>query len=265
MGRFKDLAWIGLAVLWLLPALASSAQPARDLEQIRACARANMPAQSFSQQVELISWDAAGGQRQLAGKLYGKKQTQNRLGLMLSLEQPADLAGARYLLLRKGTRDDMYVYLPAIKRTRRIMGGMRGQPLWGTDFSYEDIKQLQSTLNAPDTEYLGDSTAHNRTVHQLRVIPTAASESAYTSVEVDIDQQSCLLLQARFSDSAGVYKRMYSDPEAFAKSGDRWVAGTVSMENLRSDTHSQLKLSDYHFDEDLSKTRFNPRTFHLAR
>lgn len=266
MHRLKRSVWPGLSLLFvLLPALASAQEAARDLEQIRSCARANMPDSSFSQKVELSSWDKAGGERALEGRLYGEKQAENRMSLMLSLDQPRDLAGARYLLVRKKQRDDMYVYLPAVKRTRRIMGGMRGQPLWGTDFSYEDIKQLQLALTEGDTEYLGDGKIADRTVHQLRVIPLADAESAYTAIEIDIDQQTCLLRQARFFDSSGVFKRMDNKPEAFSQNGQRWVAGEVQMENLRSGTHSLLKLANYSFDEDLQNTRFSPQSFHLAR
>ena len=251
-----------LAGLGSSPALAQDADP---MATVRECARANLPASSFSQAIELSSWDASGGQRTLIGELYGVAEGgAKRISLMLSVDEPTDLAGARYLLNRRGERDDMYVYLPAMGRTRRIMGGMKGQPLWGTDFSYEDIKHLQASLSEQNTAYLGQAESQGRSVHQLRVTPSAESESAYTTIDIDIDSQTCLLLQARFFDSSGVFKRMDSDPAHYLQVDQRWVPGQVRIENLRSQTHSLLKLANYSFDERLSKTYFNPKAFHLA-
>ncbi|MGJ8669648.1 MAG: outer membrane lipoprotein-sorting protein [Oceanococcus sp.] len=266
---FKSIFWVVGTFLGVASA-AAAADPAieqsvDEIATVRDCARANLPQTSFSQNIELTSWDAGGGKRSLVGQLFGVTDGEQRISLMMSVGEPQDLAGARYLLNRRGERDNMYVYLPAMSRTRRIMGGMKGQPLWGTDFSYEDIKHLQASLSEPDTEYLGTGQVAERTFHKLRVIPMAESESAYTSIEIDIDEQTCLLLGARFFDSSGVLKRMDSNPESFSQLGSRWVPGMVSIENLRSQTRSSLKMENYVFDEDLSNSYFNPKAFHLAR
>ena len=43
-------------------------------------------------------------------------------------------------------RDGMFVYLPAVKRVRRVTGTFADGALMGTNFSYFDFKQLQNTF-----------------------------------------------------------------------------------------------------------------------
>ncbi|ORE88698.1 hypothetical protein ATO7_02445 [Oceanococcus atlanticus] len=244
---------------------ALAAEPAtRTLQDIQACVQNNLPSTSLRQKVELKSTDPAGGRRELGAYLYALQDARQRLNLMLTVQSPPDLAGARYLLVEKADFDDIYVYLPAVRKTRRVMGAMRGQPLWGTDFSYEDLKYLQDGFGGHNTEHLGNGQSAGRAVHHLRIEPDAAAQSAYQSIEIDLDQRTCLLLEARFFDAAGLSKRMTSDPTQFSQVGESWVAGFVTMYDFSTETQSTMSLSEVVYDESFSRNRFNPQTFHLV-
>ncbi len=255
-------AWLGIA---LSSPFALAAQPAETspLETLRSCMQANLPEHSLSQQVKLISEDAGGGQQVLRARLYGVKSRRDLVDLMLSVEEPPDLAGARYLLLARENRDDMFVYLPAVDRVRRVIGGMRGQPLWGTDFSYEDIKHLQGVLSDAQAQWLGEVTRGGRSLHQLVLHPEADAESSYSRLELEVDKATCLVSELRFFDEAGLFKRMTSDVEKFTQVDGRWIFGRVTMENLRSNTRSVLELTNVRYDEKLPARLFHPKTFQL--
>lgn len=262
--RRRHAHWLFVAAL--LPAIgAAQAQDSLpELATLRDCVRSNFPESSFKQAVELVSQDRAGGSRTLQSRLYGEAQGEGRFGLMLQVNQPADLAGARYLLLERAGRDDMYVYLPAVGRTRRIIGSMRGQPLWGTEFSYEDIKQLQGAMIHSPAQVTGSETRDGRLIHHIEVSPAAEEESSYTRIELELDAQTCLVTETRLFDAAGVRKRMSADPTSFRQLGERWVYGRVNIDNLREQTSSYLVFSDVEYDERLSNTLFNPKSFHIA-
>ena len=268
-GQLSVWTWprvAGFAAALLLAGLADTAQAQiRDLAELRACITQNLPQSSFRQRIRLVSYDPAGGSRELDAVLYGTRQSAERISLMLDVRAPGDLAGSRYLLIERAGSDDMYVYLPALGRTRRVIGGMRGQPLWGTDFSYEDIKRLQSALLDGRSELSGRVVSQDRPAHRLRLRPAPDAQSAYTYLELDLDDRSCLLLEARFFDAAGLVKHMRADPARFRQLGTRWLLGRVSMHNLRAGTHSTLDLDEVEYDQRLSMAMFNPATFHYSR
>jgi hypothetical protein len=57
---------------------------------------------------------------------------------------PADLAGVGLLQVqKKGSDDDRHLFLPDLKRARRIAGGSRSGAFVGTDFSYGDIDRKE--------------------------------------------------------------------------------------------------------------------------
>ena len=251
-------------LIGLILAVGAAPVLATDLESLRDCVRANFPQESFQQSIRLTAVDRAGGERELVAELYGTQQGEERFGLVLQVEQPADLANARYLLLARDGRDDMYVYLPAVNRSRRIVGSMRGQPLWGTDFSYEDIKQLQGAMIDSPAEYVGQSTRADRLQHQVTVTPAAEEESPYSRIELVLDDASCLVTETRFYDDAGLAKRMHSDPGGFRRLDARWAYQRVEMKNLRDQTTSVLELGDLSYDPRLPRGLFHPKTFHIA-
>ena len=55
---------------------------------------------------------------------------------------PADVAGTAFLLIQRGSAaDEQYVYLPALKRVRRIVGRERQGSFMGSDVSYQDLER----------------------------------------------------------------------------------------------------------------------------
>jgi len=53
---------------------------------------------------------------------------------------PYDLSGTAQLTYRKidGSSDELYVYIPAIRRTKRMSGSNRSDPFMGSDFTIDD-------------------------------------------------------------------------------------------------------------------------------
>ena len=53
---------------------------------------------------------------------------------------PADIAGAGFLQIQNREGDDeRFLFLPELKRSRRISGNLRGSSFMGTDFSFADL------------------------------------------------------------------------------------------------------------------------------
>jgi hypothetical protein len=73
----------------------------------------------------------------MATKLYDGGKTEKRIYRFLS---PADVKGTGVLVFDHETEaDDVWVYLPALRKTRRILSSQKSQSFMGSEFTYGDL------------------------------------------------------------------------------------------------------------------------------
>ena len=73
----------------------------------------------------------------MATKLYDGGKTEKRIYRFAS---PADVQGTAILVFDyQDKADDIWIYLPALRKTRRIVSSQRTQSFMGSEFSYGDL------------------------------------------------------------------------------------------------------------------------------
>jgi outer membrane lipoprotein-sorting protein len=73
----------------------------------------------------------------MATKLYDDGKTEKRIYRFLS---PADVQGTGILVYDYEAKpDDVWIYLPALRKTRRVVSTQRAQSFMGSEFSYGDL------------------------------------------------------------------------------------------------------------------------------
>lgn len=254
--------WVCALGLMLPGAVAAT--PA-ETEKVLSCMRANIPQTLRIQSFELNSVDRAGTSRVLKGKLYGSRE-DDKLRAMLKIEGPADLRGAAYLL-REGLKgaDEMYVYLPALNKVRRVVGSNTDSPLFGTDFSYNDIKQISHAFSGGEVTLEGaGELPGGRKTHILTMKPDAAAQSRYALIRAWVDEKTCVILQAEFMEGASARKRFSADAAKLKQAGKHWYLEEANMEDLRDKTRTRLKITGVKSDTDLASRYFSPSAFYVG-
>lgn len=65
---------------------------------------------------------------------------------MIKFLDPADVRGTAMLIIdNKNTQDDMWIYLPALKKTRRIVSSEKGKSFMSSEFSNADMSSGSNT------------------------------------------------------------------------------------------------------------------------
>lgn len=73
----------------------------------------------------------------LATKLFDGGKTEKRIYQFL---EPADVKGTGVLVFDyEAQADDVWIFLPALRKTRRIVSSQRSQAFMGSEFSYGDL------------------------------------------------------------------------------------------------------------------------------
>ncbi len=227
------------------------------------CMRQNIPTSVRIQEFELRTVDRSKRERLLRGRLYAKREGA-LLRAMIKLGSPPDLKDAAYLLREGEKDDDIFVYLPALNKVRRVRGTASEGALFGTDFSYAEVKQLHNAFDGNQVALQGSERIEGRNAKILSMKPAAASAGSYSQIRAWVDEASCVAVKVEFIEGKTARKRMTAPVASLAKSGSSWYASAASMQDLRTGTETHLKITGVKSGEDLAKRYFDPRNFFVG-
>lgn len=255
--------WMGIALILVLQGLTPVWAADDEAKKILDCMRGNIPQSLRVLQFELNSVDRTGGTRMMRGKLFAKRE-EGKLRAMIKIKSPPDLSGAAYLVREGKERDDMYVFLPALNKVRRINGAGSDGPLFGTDFSYTDIKQMQNAAEGGTVVAGAPEMMDGRAVHVLTITPKAGAATRYSLIRNWIDQKTCVPLKIEFSEGKMLRKRLSAPVNAITQNGTVWYLAEARMNDLKDNTSTTLKITGLATDVKISERYFTPASFASA-
>ncbi len=258
--------WAGVALAGFAAAAAGEspgAPPAaKSVKSIRTCMAGNLVRRGALRDLTLGVYDKEGKVRDLRLRLFWKPSKSGGTRVNLRIVEPPAMAGSSYLLLQEGPKEEVYFALPGADRALRITGKNMSEPLWGTDFSYGEIKQVLGLLVTGETRRVGDSTVAGRAAYGLET-QTSMDETGYRKVVSRVDQASCVLLRSEFIASGDKPRKMLEgDVSTLLQADKYWTILGYKMSDLSRGTHTTLELSDLSIDERLSEKLFTPKQFY---
>jgi hypothetical protein len=152
-------------------------------------------------------------------------------------EWPADVKGTKLLTwTHKAGGDDQWLYLPAIKRVRRISASNKTGSFVGSEFSYEDLAGTE--VEKFRYKLIDEPKLDGRDTYRLERVPVDAS-SGYARQIVWLDKQYQNPLRIEYHDRAGTLLKV-ATLEGYKQFGRLWRAGSITMENVQTKKRSVL-------------------------
>ncbi|MFZ5441083.1 MAG: outer membrane lipoprotein-sorting protein [Myxococcota bacterium] len=151
--------------------------------------------------------------------------------------QPAGVAGVAVLTVagEQGQGDDVSLYLPKLKRVRKVAKSDRGKAFMDTDFSYADIGS--NGARDEDTKRLGDEKVEGRDCFVLE--GKGDETSPYGNVRLFIDKQTYVPMKVEYADRDGKPFKRYRTLK-LKQFKDRVLAAESVMENLQTQSKTQM-------------------------
>ncbi len=230
-------------------------------EEIEQCVRDNLPRKSSVQTIVFASTDRMGNVTESRSKLYWKEFDDGLSKVMMRFIKPLDLRGAAVLMIeKKGRSPDTMMYLPAIRKVRRVSSRAAASSLFGTDFSYEDFQRLMGLSGEASTARDPDSEIDGREVYVIVVRPGEESISAYERVVTLVDKQTCVpLLTESYEAGDRLRKRLVADPSQITAEKKIWVARKQTIMDLRDETKTELLIEEIEVDGEIHRKMFSER------
>jgi len=156
--------------------------------------------------------------------------------------------------------DDQWLYLPALKKVRRISSSDRGDYFMGTDFTFEDIKQT------PELEDYNWTLTGSELIdgHDMWIVEGKPKTDAlkknlgYSNTRYTIRKDINMYVRVDFWDRKGKeLKHLVSDE--IKQIDGVWTAMKGTMTNVQSDHRTELTFDEQRYNTGLSDRTFSER------
>lgn len=176
---------------------------------------------------------------------------------------PRDVDGTALLsYAHKVGGDDQWLYLPALKRVKRISASNQSGSFMGSEFAYEDMTAQE--IEKFSYRYLKDETLDGVDSFVVERKPTYA-DSGYSRQLIWVDKAHYRIHKIDFYDRKdSLLKTLHF--RNYQQYLDRyWRAGLMEMVNHQSGKGTQLKWSNYAFRTGLTEADFSVNSLSRAR
>jgi len=150
---------------------------------------------------------------------------------------PAGVSGVAVLTVEgeKGEGDEVSLYLPKLKRVRKVAKSDRGKAFMDTDFAYADI--AGNGAHDEDFKREPDDKVAGRDCFVLK--GKGGDDSIYGDVTLFIDKQTYVPMKVEYQDKGGKPFKRYTTLKLKAFK-DRTLAAESLMENLQTGSKTQM-------------------------
>jgi outer membrane lipoprotein-sorting protein len=182
---------------------------------------------------------------------------------IIVFEAPRDIEGTALLShTRILDPDDQWLYLPALRRVKRISSGNKSGPFVGSEFAYEDL--VSQEVEKYDYRWLRIEPCGDLECEVVERLPRY-DNSGYTRQVVWWDTEQYRLHRVDFYDRKDVLlKTLTSD--GFRSYGEGfWRPDRMVMENRQNGKSTDLLFDDWKFGSGLEEDDFTPSRLRRTR
>ena len=194
-------------------------------------------------------------------KLIAGTTDNRRLVTFLS---PSDVRGTKTLLVEHATADDdMWIYLPAMKKVRRLVSSNKRDSFVGTDFSYGDV--IGHKVEDWNHKVMGQEKVDGRDcwlVESTPKRPEVAENTGYSKRVGWIDKESYVALKSEIYDLGGqlLKKMRATNVQKVDPAHQRYQPMILMGENVQSGHKTIIEFKDFKANVGVSDEVFTTRS-----
>ncbi|CAM2064301.1 Outer membrane lipoprotein-sorting protein [Sulfidibacter corallicola] len=169
---------------------------------------------------------------------------------------PADVKGTKMLTwTHKDDDDDQWLYMPALKRVKRISSRNKSGAFMGSEFAYEDLGSQE--VEKYHHKFIEETTLDGREIWKMERVPTS-KKSGYSKQITYVDKEYHQPLRIEYFDRKGDLMKIATFRD-YREMGDFWRVHEIDMDNVQTKKRSIItwstreigkKYSEYDFESD---------------
>ena len=206
--------------------------------------------------------DRRGGERERFIIAFRKDEGRDSKSISYFLE-PANIRDTALLTWDyDGTArdDDQWLYLPALKKVRRISAADRGDYFMGTDFTFEDTKQTPE-LDDYNWTWLGTQHVDDIDCWVIQGEPKTEAlkkDLGYSKTVSYVRKDTDMAVRIDYWDRKGQELKHFRVLEMKQVQGI-WTALKMEMRNVQTGHRTEMEFSEHQYNTGLSDNSFSER------
>ena len=224
--------------------IANSQQTGHDI-MLKADERPDGDSRKSTMHMELIN--KRGSKRVRTMISYSKDYGKDKKTIMF-FQQPADVKGTGFLTWDyddESKTDDRWLYLPAMKKTRRISGtSAKKEYFMGSDFTYDDMGNRN--VDADVHKLLKTETLNGQLCWVIESTPKD-NDGLYSKKIGWIRKDNYMALKVEYYDKQGVVLKIL-EVNDMKKIDGFWTATQMTMTNLQQNHKTILRFESMAFN-----------------
>lgn len=166
---------------------------------------------------------------------------------------PANVKDTRFLLKENKNRaDDKWIYLPALKNTRRVNSSEGSKSFMGTDATYDDLSTRE--VSEDEHQYLGDEKKNvggtEFDCYKVKEIPVDAKASQYKFRITWVDKATYIPVYTELYDKNEKLLKILTVPSIKNESGYT-ITYESKLENVQTGHSTSIKILKLALDKPL--------------
>jgi outer membrane lipoprotein-sorting protein len=179
---------------------------------------------------------------------------------IMKFTAPADVKGTAILIYDYTNKDDdMWIYMPALRKTRRIISSEKGKSFMSSEFTNADMSK--PNMNDFNYKILSSETYKGHSCWKIKNAckdEDIEDENGYSKKIVWIEKETYLCHKIEFYDLSGELHKIQSIEQYEKQSNGKYFAFYMKMENTQNGRESIMTINKFQIGSTLTESTFTP-------
>jgi outer membrane lipoprotein-sorting protein len=190
------------------------------------------------------------------------EQTEDGDKSLIVFDSPKDVEGTATLTFtHKEIADDQWLYLPALKRVKRISSDNKSGPFMGSEFAYEDLSSQE--VEKYTYKFIKEEKINGVTSYVVERYPVDP-KSGYTRQIVWYNKENYRIEKTEYYDRKDTKLKTLTFAKYQVFFDKHWRAGEMLMINHQTNKQTKLIFENYAFKTGLTDTDFSQNSLKRA-
>jgi outer membrane lipoprotein-sorting protein len=184
--------------------------------------------------------------------------------MVVVFQSPASVAGTRFLTIENtGKADDRWIYLPELRKVRRIASSEGSGSFVGTDFSYDDVSSADRGAGLDNHRIIREDQLNGAECYVIESTPKDASYQ-YSKMVHYIDKSSFVNYKIELYDKRGTHVKTMEILKLEDVQG-RLTPMVTKISTLAAGTSTSINVQSVKYDANIPEQVFTPAYLETGR